>query len=38
MISNKKVVEAAKTIVDYCKQQGGKEAAVEAWNRRADNG
>ena len=23
MISNKKVVEAAKTIVDYCKQQDG---------------
>ena len=23
MVSNKKVVEAAKTIVDYCKQQDG---------------
>ena len=28
MISNKKVVEAAKTIVDYCKQQDG----CDHWN------
>lgn len=28
MISNKKAVEAAKTIVDYCKQQDGRQNCI----------